>query len=299
VGPDPLRGRVCVVTGATSGIGLETARGLAAQGATVVLGARDAQRGEEAQADIHATTGSGDLHVALGDFARLRDVRTFAEGVLGRFPRVHVLVNNAGVLMGRRVVTEDGLELTFQVNYLSHVLLTRLLLGRLGASAPSRIVNVASEASRRGALNLDDLQLEQGWTSFRAYTRSKLANIAFTYELARRLEGTGVTVNAAHPGLVSTGWTRHAAPVMRAVFTLAKPFVLSASKGADTIVWLAGSPDVEGRTGGYYHKRGAIRSNPAAYDEAAQRRLWDLSERLAARSGPLPRVPDAVRASQA
>lgn len=278
--PWPVRGRVCLVTGATSGIGLETARALAAMGATVIVGARDRERGERARADIQASTGSTDAHVVVADFSRLREVRAMALEVLDRFPRLHVLVNNAGLLMGQRLTTEDGLELTFQVNYAAHFLLTELLLGRLKASAPSRVVNVASEAHRWGRIDFDDLQSERHWSGVKAYAQSKYANIVFTYELAHRLEGTGVTANAVHPGVVATGWTRHASPWMRMYATLGRPFMLSARRGAQTVVWLAASPEVERATGGYYRRRKPIRSVPASYGLEVQRRLWETTRSL-------------------
>ena len=277
--PDSLRERVCIVTGANSGIGKEVARGLACLGATVVLACRNLQRAEAARSEIAATTGNADLEVRELDLARFASVRAFARNFLAVHPNVHVLVNNAGIYAAKRVLTEDGVESTFASNHLGHFLLTNLLLDALRANAPSRIVNVASEASAVGKVHFDDLMLERRWNGLAAYSQSKLANVLFTFELARRLRGSGVTANAMHPGGVRTNWSKGSG-AMRFGMLLAWPFLLPPEKGADTALWLAASPEADGLTGQYFQKRRPIDPNPIARDPAVARRLWDASETL-------------------
>ena len=276
-----MHGRVCIVTGANSGIGKETARSLARQGATVVLACRSVEAGEAAKSEIAAGTGSPNLEVMRLDLASHASVRAFAAEYAARHLHLHVLVNNAGIYTATRRLTEDGVESTFAANHLGHFLLTNLLLDKLKASAPARIVNVASEASRWGAIHFDDLNLERRWSGFQAYNQSKLANVLFTAELARRLAGTGVTANAVHPGGVRTNWARHGAGAMGVAVRLFSPFMIPALKGADTVAWLASSPEVDGASGGYYHKRKRIEPNPVANDPQVARRLWEVSARLA------------------
>src|SRR6266511_4131779 len=256
-GPD-LHGRVCLVTGATSGIGRVTAEELAGMGATTLLVARDAERGERAR----------------------RQVRRLAEQVRDRADRLHVLVNNAGLVLYRRRATEDGLEWTFAVNHLAPFLLTNLLLDLLRASAPSRVVTVTSGAQALGRIDFEDLQGERRYRGQRAYNQSKLANVMFTYELARRTEGTGVTATCVHPGVVRTSFGSGGPLLYRVLTPLARPFMKGPGQGADTVVWLASSPEVEGVNGRYFTRRRAIRSSKRSYDQDAARRLWEVSERL-------------------
>lgn len=274
-----MKDRVCVVTGATTGIGKETARELARAGARVLLLARNAERAEAARAELAAETGAT-VEVVLADLSSLTDVRRAAREIEARAPRLDVLVNNAGVLLGRREVTSDGYEKTFATNHLAYFLLAHELGGLLRRSAPARIVNVASVAHVYGRMYWDDLMLEREYSELRAYGQSKLANILFTRELARRLAGTGVTANCLHPGGVwsplyddVTSWTRLA-------MTIARPFLIGPKKGARTSVYLATSPEVAEVTGEYFVRCRPRRPAKHARDDDAARRLWDASAKL-------------------
>ena len=273
-----MKGKVCVVTGATSGIGKAAAVSLARLGATVVLVGRDRGRTEAAAAEIGSVSASPPL-TEIADLASLEQVRGLAERLAG-LGRVDVLVNNAGLVLGERRVTPDGFEHVFALNHLAPFLLTNLLLPKLTASAPARVVTVTSDAHSAARLDLSDPNLERGWDSWRSYANSKLANILFTRELARRLEGTGVTANCVHPGVVRTGFGRDSRPLLKLGITLARPFMLPPERGADTIVYLASSPDVADQTGGYYVKRQRREPSAAARDEAAARQLWEVSEKM-------------------
>jgi NAD(P)-dependent dehydrogenase (short-subunit alcohol dehydrogenase family) len=273
-----MDGRVCVVTGATSGIGKATAAALARQGAQLVLVSRDRGRGEAAAAEVAAAGGPAP-RLEVADLSSMAQVRALA-GRLAALDRIDVLVNNAGMMAAERRVTEDGYEEVFAVNHLAPFLLTGLLLGQLTASGPARVVTVASGAHTAARLDLDDVQLERGWESWRAYANSKLANILFTRELARRLAGTPVTANCAHPGVVRTRFGRETPQPMRTAVLLARPFLLSPQRGARTVVYLATSPAVATATGGYYVKGQRREPSPAARDAGTARRLWQLSEEL-------------------
>jgi NAD(P)-dependent dehydrogenase (short-subunit alcohol dehydrogenase family) len=273
-----MNGKVCVVTGATSGIGKAAAAALARQGAQVVLVGRDRGRAEATAAEMGAAS-TVPPKVEIADLTSMDQVRALA-GRLASLERIDVLINNAGLVLGERRVTEDGFEHVFAVNHLAPFLLTNLLLPKLTGSALARVVTVTSDAHSAASLDLDDPSLEHGWNSWRSYANSKLANILFTRELARRLDGTGVTANCAHPGVVRTGFGRESRPLLRFGLTLARPFLLSPERGADTIVYLASSPDVAGETGGYYVKRQRREPSAAARDDAAARKLWDISEKL-------------------
>ena len=273
-----MKGTVCVVTGATSGIGKAAATALARLGATVVLVGRDRGRTEAAAAEI-ARVSASPLRAEVADLASLEQVRGLA-GRLAGLERIDVLINNAGLVLGERRITPDGLEHVFALNHLAPFLLTNLLLPKLTASAPARVVTVTSDAHSAARLDLSDPNLEHGWDSWRSYANSKLANILFTRELARRLDGTGVTANCAHPGVVRTGFGRESKPLLKLGIMIARPFMLSPERGADTIVYLASSPDVAGQTGGYYVKRQRREPSAAARDDAAARELWELSEKL-------------------
>lgn len=250
-------------------------------GATVVLACRSRERGEEALRYIRRRTGNDDVELLTVDLLRQGSVRDFAETLTATFPRVHVLVNNAGIFAGRRRLAEDGIESTFAVNHLSHFLLTNLLLDSLRRSAPSRIVNVSSEASRSGTIDFANLNGERRWSAWRAYAQSKLANVLFTVELARRLDGTGVTANSVHPGGVRTNLGRPGAGWVRVGMWLARPFLLSPAQGADTVLYLASSPEVESIGGKYYIRRRPAEPHPSAHDTSIARRLWEVSESLA------------------
>ena len=273
-----MNGKVCVITGASSGIGKATAAALARLGATVVLVGRDRARTEAAAAEIGPASGPPP-RVEIADLASLEQVRGLAER-LAALERIDVLINNAGLMLGERQVTVDGLEHVLALNHLAPFLLTSLLLPKLTASAPARVVTVTSDAHSAARLDLSDLNLERGWDSWRSYANSKLANILFTRELARRLDGTGVTANCAHPGVVRTGFGRQSRPLLRLGITIARPFMLSPERGADTIVYLASSPDVAGQSGGYYVKRQRREPSAAARDDEAARKLWEISQEL-------------------
>jgi len=273
-----MSGEVCVVTGATSGIGQATAAALARRGAQVVLVGRDRGRAEAAAAELAAAGGLAP-RLEIADLASMGQVRALANR-LGALERIDVLVNNAGLMAGQRRVTADGYDEVFAVNHLAPFLLTNLLLGQLTAAGPARVITVTSDAHAAARLDLDDLQLEHGWEGWRAYASSKLANILFTRELARRLAGSAVTANCAHPGLVRTRFGREVRGPMRIGVTLARPFMLSPQRGARTIVYLATSPEVAGATGGYYVKSRPREPSPAARDDGAARELWQLSEEL-------------------
>jgi NAD(P)-dependent dehydrogenase (short-subunit alcohol dehydrogenase family) len=275
-----MDGKVCLVTGATNGIGRETALELARRGAMVALVARDAARGEGTLAEVKRAAAGAPPLLFRADLGSLPDVRRLAGEATRRLPRLDVLVNNAGAIHMERKRTADGHEMTFAVNHLAPFLLTNLLLPKLRASAPARVVNVASEAHRPATLDLDDLMGERSYRGMRAYSQSKLANLLFTYELARRLEGTGVTTNALHPGVVATGFGRNDPGWLRVAVRLLSPFLLDARKGAATTLHVATDPALEGVTGRYFAKSRQAASSPASHDREAQLRLWDASERL-------------------
>ncbi|HEV2580918.1 MAG TPA: SDR family oxidoreductase [Ktedonobacteraceae bacterium] len=276
-----LQGKVCLVTGATSGIGRATALGLAQMGATVALVARDRARGEATRNEIIAQSGNSAIELLLADLSSQQSIRQLAGSIAQNYPRLHVLVNNAGLFNLRRHTTVDGLELTFAVNYLAPFLLTNLLLDTLKASAPARIVNVSSDSHEAGYIRLDRLQSDRGYRPMRAYGQSKLALVLFTYELARRLEGSGVTVNALHPGFVSTNIAQSGiGPIGRAAARLIFLRGITPEEGAKTSIYLASSPEVEGVTGKYFVKSIPRRSVEVSYDEALQRRLWEESVKL-------------------
>ena len=276
-----LSGKTIVITGASSGIGLEASVELAKRGARIVMVARDAKRAEAAREEIAKRSG-GEVELLLADMGSQKAVRSLASQILAKCPRIDVLVNNAGLVSAARQVTEDGIEQTFAVNHLGYFLLTHLLLDRITASAPARIVNVASIGHRRGTLEWDNLQYEKGgYQILSAYARSKLANVLFTRELARRLEGSRVTVNSMHPGAVATGIWSKAPWFARPFLALGKMiFMISPAKGAGPIIRLAADPDVEGRTGGYYERYKLVDPAPLARDPANATKLWELSERL-------------------
>src|SRR5262245_41524469 len=263
-----MRDRVGRVTGATSGIGLVTARELARRGAPALSAARTPARSAAAAAQIREVTGNQAVEAFLADLSSQRQIRELAHQVRERHPRLDVLVNNAGGIWLQRQLTVDGLEMSFAVNHLAYFLLTHLLLDLLRASGPARIVNVASGAHRKATLDFDDLQGERRYNGWRAYCRSKLANLLFTYELARRLEGTGVTANALHPGWVATGFAGNNGWRGRLWQRVARWFAISPEEGARTVLYLATSPEVEAESGRYFVRERAVLSSPASYDAA-------------------------------
>jgi NAD(P)-dependent dehydrogenase (short-subunit alcohol dehydrogenase family) len=286
-----MKGQTVVVTGGNSGIGLETAAALTAMGARVLLTARNADRGRAAVAEIADRTPGARVQLVVFDLADLSSVRRGAAEILEQAPRLDVLVNNAGVVLSERRVTVDGYEATFATNHLGPFLLTNLVLDRLRASAPARVVNVASTAhnSARKGIPFDDLQSEGRYRGMRVYGQSKLANILFTNELARRLEGTGVTANSLHPGTVRTGYGADgdARGLLAVGLKVSGPFFLSPAKGARTSVYLASSAEVDGVSGQYFVKCKPRTPRSWARDPEAAQRLWRVSEELVGLELPL------------
>jgi len=276
-----MQGKICMVTGANSGIGKATALALAQMGATVVMVCRDRARGEEARSEITTKSRNNAVDLLLADLSSQQSIRQLVEHFKQRYTQLHVLINNAGAAFPGRRETVDGLEMTFAVNYLAPFLLTHLLLDVLKASAPARVVNVSSNSHKSGYIQMDDLQEEKRYRSMQVYGQSKLAVVLFTYELARRLQGTGVTANCLHPGFVATHFgQRDVGPAFRLLVKLIGRFGTSPQKGAKTSIYLASSPGVEGVTGKYFVKSIPKRSAAISYDESLQRQLWEQSAKL-------------------
>lgn len=280
--PGPMAGRTVLVTGGTGGIGKATALGLAAMGAHLAITGRDRGRAESAAREIRAA-GGGQADVFVADLSAQPEVRRLADEVLQRLPRIDVLVNNAGGYWNTRHVTADGLERTFALNHLAPFLLTSLLLGRLKRSAPARVVTVSSNVQAMGRIDFDDLQGERSYSGARAYNQSKLANVLFTYELARRLQDTSVTANALHPGVARTSFGAEDPGRVQRLFTpFMRPFMKSPAQGAATSVHLASAPDLQQVTGRYFASSKPRKSAKRSYDEATAARLWQVSAGLAA-----------------
>jgi len=280
-GPGPMQGKTVLVTGGTGGIGRATAIGLASMGARVGITGRDTWRAQRAAAEIASQSGNGVVDIFVGDMSSQAEVRRLASEVLAAYSRLDVLVNNVGGFWSHRHVTADGLEHTFALNHLAPMLLTSLLLERLIASAPARVVTVSSGAQGAGKIQFEDLMGEQKYSGQRAYSQSKLANVMFTYELARRLAGTGVTATALHPGVTRTGFGKEdAAPGMAPIVALLRPFMRGPERGADTAVYLASSPDVEGVTGKFFANRKSRKSHASSYDPLITAQLWQISAKL-------------------
>lgn len=281
-----MTGKTVLITGATNGIGKEAARGLAKLGARVLIVGRDAQKCAQTVAELQTSTGNQAIEALRADLSAMSEVRRLADEVKARCPRLDVLLNNAGAYFDKRLTSADGYEMTFALNHLSYFYLTNLLLDLLKASAPARIVNVSSDAHRFARLNLINPHKPPVYSGFRIYGESKLANVVFTYELARRLEGTGVTVNAMHPGFVRSGFGRNNTGLIAKIFGAMQRFALTPEQGADTLIYLASSPEVEGVSGKYFTKRKAVPTSRASYDQATWEALWTLSERLIAERQP-------------
>jgi NAD(P)-dependent dehydrogenase (short-subunit alcohol dehydrogenase family) len=275
-----------LITGATNGIGLAASEALAARGANVAIVGRSKSRTRVAAARIRAASKTGTtVATFVSDLSSQASVRRLAAEVLACYPRLDVLVNNAGAVYRERQLTTDGIEMTWAVNHLAPFLLTTLLLDRLKDSAPARIITTASEAHQGAQIPFSDLNAERSYRSFGRYGETKLANILFTSELARRLEGTEVTANCFHPGLVATGFNRNNGPLMDLAMTILGPVSRSPKKGADTLVWLATSPDIAHVSGAYFFDRQQKPPSPKAQDTEMARRLWEISERQCAASG--------------
>ena len=280
---DTMNGKICLVTGATNGIGKATAQALAQMGATVVIVGRNPAKCAAVVSEIKHISGNDAVEALIADLSIMAEVQQVADQFKAKYQKLHVLVNNDGGTFFKRQVTAEGFEKTFALNHLNSFLLTNLLLDTLKASAPARIVNVASDAHKGAQLDFDDLQSEKSRFSLTAYGRSKLATVVFSYELARRLTGTGVTCNVLHPGLVRTGFASNLGAVPSAVFGFFLRFVgLTPEQGAQTSVYLASSPEVETVTGKYWEKSTVVRSDRAAYDKATWTRLWEVSDTMVA-----------------
>ena len=274
-----MEGKVVLITGGTSGIGKAAATALAAMGAEVVVSGRNRERGEAALAEIRRSSGNEKVSLMTADLAVQAEVRGLAEGFKERHDRLDVLVNNAGLIRSERTRTPDGIELTLAVNHLAPFLLTNLLLDLLRESAPSRVITVSSEARRAAALDFDDLQSERRYRAFPVYGMTKKANILFTYELADRLAGTGVVANCVHPGGVNTSFGDGNRSPGVLLFRAFKPFMKTPEQGADTVIYLASSPEAGGMNGKYLMDRREV-APAEPRDEAAQKRLWEVSEEL-------------------
>jgi NAD(P)-dependent dehydrogenase (short-subunit alcohol dehydrogenase family) len=274
---DTMHGKICLVTGGTNGIGKATAQALVQMGATVVIVGRNAPKTAQLVEEIRAASGNKNVDSLLADLSSQKEVRRLASEFKSKYSHLHVLLNNAGAVFMQRQLSVDGIEMTFALNHLASFLLTNLLLDTLKASAPARIINVSSGAHTSGKIEFDNLQGERDYSP-RVYENSKLANILFTMELARRLEGTGVTVNALHPGFVATGFGKNNGKLMDALVSLVAPLVArSPAKGAETSIYLASSPSVAGMTGKYFYNSHVIPAAPRATDMTVARKLWDES----------------------
>ncbi len=299
----PMSGRVLVVTGASSGLGMETARAAARMGATVVMVNRDLERSEVVMEEIRSGTGSADVHLVLADFADLGSVRLAARSIVERFPAIDVLVNNAGIIAPEREVTADGHELTLQVNHLAPFLLTTLLRDAVIAAGPdARIVTVASHAHYAAlALPLYDLDMTAGWSPFRAYAATKLENVLFARELARRLAGRGVSSNSANPGAVATRWGADLhSPSAAARNAMLRPLRKTAREGAESQIWLATAPEAATLDGAYVSECKAVEPSRLGSNDGLARRLWEVTEAMVGEKwpDPLPAVhPNADLAS--
>ena len=283
-----MNGKICLVTGATDGIGKATAQELARMDATVVIVGRNAPRTAQLVEEIRAASGNQNVDSLLADLSSQQDVRRLANEFKSKYSHLHVLLNNAGAVFMQRQLSVDGIEMTFALNHLAYFLLTNLLLDTIKASAPARIINVSSGAHTSGKIEFDNLQGERGYSP-RAYDNSKLANILFTMELARRLEGTGVTVNALHPGFVATGFAKNNGRLIAALVSIFAPLVArSPAKGAATSSYLASSASLEGITGKYFYDSHMIPAAPQATDMIVAKKLWDVSTELVHLTDGLP-----------
>ena len=275
-----MTGKVCLVTGASSGIGFETAKALAEMGATVITVSRGSGSGEQKTETIRSQTNNRQVHFMPADLSSQAEVRRVAAEFQETFDRLDVLVNNAGMFAQERKTTNDGYELTFALNHLAYFLLTNLLVERLEQSAPARVVNVSSGAESGGNIHFDDLMLRQNYSGWKAYAQSKLANLLFTFELAKRLANKGVTVNALHPGFVATGFGQNTNGFISGAMSLIRPLARTPEKGAETVIFLASSPEVAGVTGRYFKDKELMKPSGTARDDVTQLRLWHVSEEL-------------------
>ena len=279
--PDMTR-KIVMITGANSGIGKQTAIQLAKMKATVIMVCRNAKRGKDALQEIKKKSGSESVELFIADLSNQDSIARMTLEFKKKYDRLDVLINNAGLMIRKKTLTDEDFEITFAVNYLGHFILTNLLLDLMKKSVPSRIINVSSGIHFRGNINLDDINYSNGYSMFKAYSDSKLANILFTYALARRLEGTGVSANTLNPGVVRTNIVHREFTVVIDIlyYALARLFTISPKRGAKTSVFLASSPKIENITGKYFHKSKPVKSSQLSYDTTLQNKLWELSEKL-------------------
>ncbi len=275
-----MNGKIMLVTGASSGIGKATAARLAALGAHVVMVSRTARRGEAARAEILAAVPAATVDLLVADLSTTAAIRALAAEVQAKYNRLDVLINNAAVLTSRRRETPEGIEVQFFVNHLAYFLLTGLLVKTMLVSAPARIINVASTAQSSGVIDFDDLQMKRQYRGWQAYANTKLMNVMFTYELARRLDGTGVTANCLHPGVIRTKLLRNFSSALQLAWDVTGKLFKQPEDGAETPVYLASSPEVAGVTGQYFRHCRTMGTCETSYDRETQRRLWEESEQL-------------------
>ena len=277
-----MSGNTCLITGATSGVGKVSALVLAGQGAGVIGVGRDSQKCADTCTEIRSATGNTKVEFLIADLSVLSQVRRLASEIIDRYSHLDVLINNAGAFFLRRRVNPEGIEMTWALNQLNYFLLTNLLLDKIMASAPARIVNVASGAHYRGKIHFDDLNLERGYNGWKAYCQSKLANVLFTYHLALLMADSGVTVNSLTPGFVTTRIGHNTGLAIKPIVQLIQKMIgMSPEEGAQTIIYLASSPEVEGETGNFYIEKKSVKSSPISYNPAIAQRLWEVCEGMA------------------
>ncbi|MFX0038732.1 MAG: SDR family oxidoreductase [Promethearchaeota archaeon] len=274
-----MNGKICMITGANSGIGKATAIGLAKLGASLILVCRDQNRAEGALKEIKEKTGNESIDLILADLSSQKGIHDLVSEFKHRYEKLHVLINNVGVNLHQHTLTEDGIETTFAVNYLSHFLLSNLLFDTLKNSAPARIVNVASSVQAK-TIDFDDLNGDNHYHQLKAYSQSKLAVVLFTREFARKIAGTGVSVNCLHPGYVKTNMIRNFRPFVKYFYHLIGLFMLTPKSGAKTSIYLASSPEIDGASGEYFKRRKVAKSVKISYDKGIAKQLWDMSVKL-------------------
>lgn len=275
-----MNNKLCVITGANSGIGFETTKALAQKGAYLVMVCRNEDKAEAARAQIIEETSNPGIEIVLCDFAIQAEIRKAAKEIKERYEKIDVLINNHGFLASEKEETVDGLEKTFAVNHIGYFLFTNLLLDHIKAADSGRIVNVASAAHRAGEFDPENIQLDSNFTPWKAYGNSKLFNIMFTKELARKLVDTNVTANSLHPGVVASNFAQSGSWIMKTLFTIGKPFFISSRKGAETSIYLASSDEVKNVNGAYFKNKRAATPKKIARDEEAAKELWDISKKL-------------------
>ncbi|UCC21331.1 MAG: SDR family oxidoreductase [Promethearchaeota archaeon] len=274
-----MKGKICMITGANSGIGKATALSLAKLGANLVLVCRNRERAEQAIVKIKEKTGNQSIDLIIADLSSQKQIRNLVSEFKEKYDKLHVLINNAGVNLNKHTLTEDGIEATFAVNYLAYFMLCNLLLGTLKNTGSARIVNVASSVQAK-SIDFDDLNENQNYRQLKAYAQSKLAVVLFTYEFARKIKGTGVSVNCLHPGYVKTKMIRNFRPFVKYFYHLIGLFILTPKRGAKTSIFLASSPDIDGTSGKYFKRRKEAKSVKISYDETVAKQLWDVSVSL-------------------